>query len=530
MNNDLLEQVQSWSISNNLKIKKEAVSQEEIEEAKVRIVGKDNITTKQLAVINDILGNFTRDKAYHTNALDHYVEHISDLVSIFARNVEHDSPNFEDEERLNDISACFVRIYTIYKLDIHSNKDKWNTIINVTYVFLVKYYTYIHPVTFVYFLLLTKPKSHSEELKNILCIYFEKLLYGNNYELYGWIFSDKLIYPECIQSHLFTDYNGNNNLDNIIQDAKSYINKLVTADQKAAIVNSYLEYIEDIRKCNNGFVLPPPDWMSQIACKEQKNIIKEMLDSISHLSPYDLKYSDTFCYSKSVQHFIETVKNCKSLPSVIKAIIDSDSIQLAKDNTSIFENLVGPGNVIVSLGRSRTGETYYEDSENIWRQKLNSIYKEIFKSIPYQIVNSKNLQDLLNDWPVIKSDFYPILGKYLKSVLDINIECWQKEANINQIVLLIEPILASLNPTNYAKLVKNNKHGCVELIGVKYTEFVKSFFSKTNKEQDFLLKAFIDHRKVVAHGKTYTNFGSCYFSLVAIMKLLYSLNQYYRNS
>ncbi len=108
---------------------------------------------------------------------------------------------------------------------------------------------------------------------------------------------------------------------------------------------------------------------------------------------------------------------------------------------------------------------------------------------------------------------------YLASILYPDTPDWQKKANINQLSLLIEQILLSLDPSEYKKIV--NKKGVTELNGEELEKLVKKLTKVHSHGQDFLLGAFREHRNKIAHGRTFDNFGNCYFILQGIIKIFY---------
>lgn len=524
MTNNLFEQIEQWDISTNLSIKN--ISEEELAEAKDKLTRENDLSTKQLAVVNDILGMRNKEEKYYICAQKHYSTHIRDLIGIFIGAMKNDTP-LEYMTILGDINASFIRCF-IYKKANKANKAIWDETTSNIYNFIQDYdYNHNYIIlndTIICFLLLTDDnKQFQEQNEKVLSIYFKVLLKRNDYNLLEWIFNKNTYFPIFNPDHLFNKTDGQNNLKNIIQNTQT---RIKNSDKfyllKKMARNNFLSREEEGRNINKGLCIPfPPNWIiKHILTNDDKNTLKayykNMNPSFSEEGQFNIRLG-----TESVS-ILEQIKNSNSLEEIIKLIISMNRDEFIENNMDTCDYLTGAGMPITQLIKSVTGEVEPNSTDKIEHSKLNVLYYKMFDAIPDKCTTQQEIENLIKQWSIIKTDFYEILTLYLASILGSSTLDWQKKANINQIVLLIESILASLDPDEYTALT-NGKNGYSELTGKKWAEFINNSLLKNNNssEKQFLLKEFRDHRNRVAHGKTFEDSGNCYFILVGIMKVFY---------
>lgn len=512
MNDNLFEQIQSWSIATGLSIKN--ISEDELIEAQNLLAKENNLSTKQLAVINDILSKKTKNEKYYIRAQKAYAVYIKNLISIFSDCIK-DSDTLEYIDILNDINASFIRCF-IYK---KFNNDICNQTINNVYDFILQYkysQNIILNDTIVCFLLLTKDDRQFQE---VLSIYYNELFRRSDYNLLAWIFDKNNYYSLFNTRYLFNTHEGKNNLKNIIQDAR---NKILNSDKleslKALARDSFLDQYDGIYNNNNGFCVPIPDWVNNILNDRDKNILNNYYSNMPTF--YNVEQCDVVIDSVS-KKTLERIKISNNLEEIILLIIFMNIDEFIKININIWECVNGPGSIIVEPVKSITGEVEYNNTEKIQYSKLDVLYRKMFDAIPNTLLSTDTIVNLIKKWSIVRHEFHDRIEQYLTSVLHSDTQDWQRQANINQIVLLVEQILLSLDPNKNKKLTGN--HGFAELKGDHFEKLVRRLIRNADNDNEgrFLLRAFRDHRNKIAHGDTYQEFGNCYFILVGIIKVFY---------
>jgi len=452
MTNNLFEQIEQWDISTNLS--KKNISKDELDEAKDRLARENDLSAKQLAVVNDILGIKSKEEKYYICAQKHYSTHIRDLIGIFIDAMKNDTP-LEYMTILEDINASFIRCF-IYK---KANKDIWNKTISNIYNFILEHdcnhnYIILNDTVICFLLLTHDNKQFQKQNEKVLSIYFNVLLRRNDYNLLEWIFNDSK-FPLSHHTHLFDGTDSKINVSSIIKKAQKKIQK---SDQfnslKKMAKNNFLSREEEGCNINKGLCIPfPPNWIiKHILTNDDKNTLKayykNMSPSFSEEGQFNIRLG-----TESVS-ILEQIKNSNSLEEIIKLIISMNTDEFIENNMDTCDYLTAAGMPITQLIESVTGEVEHNSTDKIEHSKLNVLYYKMFDAIPDKCTTQQEIENLIKQWSIIKTDFYEILTLYLASILGSSTLDWQKKANINQIVLLIESILASLDPEGYTALTK----------------------------------------------------------------------------
>jgi len=471
-------------------------------------VDQSTLSLKQKAVLYDILGVANKKEKYYAIALESYADYITSLINTAKNSTKN---NYIDE-----ILASFIRCY-IYR---NVNKKTWHQTINTLYTYIESYRynedILLRDIT-ACLLLLLEDKQFQDMWKKALSIYHDLLAKADDYNLLGWIFDKNNYHLPFYTGDLFNTHGDKNNLKNIISGTQKRIHdsgKL--SSLKALARDSFLDQYGKLYSTNNGFCIDIPSWISNILTDNDKNLLKNYYKSMPPC------YSETeqlsICHDKISINTLEQIKKVNSLEEAIQLIISMNTDGFIAENMNIMEHLTGPGMLISQPIKSVTGEVEYNNVQSIRHQKLNALYNKLFDSIPKKLLCIESVQDLVKKWTIIKNEFHQNIIWYLSSILNADVAAWQRKANINQLVLLLEQILLSLNPNEYKKFV--NKKGVAELKGEEFERLVKKLTKDRSHEQDFLLGAFRDHRNKIAHGNTYKEFGNCFMTLVEIVKVL----------
>jgi hypothetical protein len=472
-------------------------------------VAQATLSLKEKAVLYDILGMGNKKEEYHVIALEAYALYIKNSVNITSNNT------LNDLDLVDNIMASFIRSYIYRDID---KKKTWYQIINTLHGFIQNQRDnqdiFLNDIT-ICFLLLVK---ENDKFRDVLSIYYDLLVKADDYRLLEWVFNKNIYNPLFNTVDLFNTYENKNNISNITSAAQERIKKSGKLDLlKTLARHSFQNQYDNIYITNNGFCANIDGWISNILTDNDKNILKNYYKSM--LPSYFATEQLSIYWDKTSKNTLEQIKRANSLEEAIQLIISVNTDEFIAENMNIWENLTGPGRLIIEPIKSLTGEVKYNDAENIRYQKLNVLYHEMFNALPKWIPFQEEVANLIKKWTIVNVQFHQNMKWYLASILYSDTPEWQKKANINQLSLLIEQILLSLNPSEYKKIV--NKKGVTELNGEEFENLVKKLTKVHSYGQDFLLGAFREHRNKIAHGRTFDNFGNCYFILQGIIKIFY---------
>jgi len=122
VDNNLFDQLEQLTISMSLSMKN--ISEDELNELNDRLAKGNNISTKQLAVTNDILSKYLGKSKYRSCVLENYALYIKHLISKFS-----DSSSIEDINTIDDINASFIRCYIHKDINKSTSYEMWKNII-----------------------------------------------------------------------------------------------------------------------------------------------------------------------------------------------------------------------------------------------------------------------------------------------------------------------------------------------------------------------------------------------------------------